>query len=771
MVTMADLAGDRAVDPDAQAAVTDFLDYTEYLPSDLMRSLTLIRGLDEAYLENTSTLHDLTKIYGSLPSIPPAARPDPQKLRSQISTSLDHALNARGSAYAEACRLFDVVDRHQNRLKSIIAKLNAIPKPPSRDPSPQAPSSAQAKRSRSARKLENGTSTRLTLIPPRANTVASAILKRPRGRRRVTVPGEVMPPFDPDSPIASTEVSDWDSPPPSPPRPILKFKQPKAPAPAPQPKAKPATVTEKPRAVRDTAEPYHKPTPPPEDAPMGSKYKPWTHLTEYEMYRLRKKMKKNHTWEPSDVMIRRELSERGRGWENYYRAKAEAEANGTTFIDIDSVEKSNPKVEKPNKPGKVHKVETVEKPHKVETAEKAAKVTESTQEPESEKSESVSVPSVAPTTSLTPGPKPKVAKKVDQKKEKKADPARSKAALAAQEAELAARRLGDIGSKFRNLFTTPFASALSSLSRSASSPSTNRTATVAKKTAEKQPKKRKADETTTPSASPSTEPDPAKKKQKIAPKPSPLAASPAPMPVSASSSASEPPVASAGVIKIPLKLTVSTPTATSSKTSTPGPTARAASVQRQSIAPKTESTPPVPSRPPSRRSGAASVEPQQARTSRRASMTPSVAGQTTSAAEHSPKSTAASRRSKRDAPGTVMQSSQDGGAAVSVSKRKTKPGKQQKPTAKPTTLSSDGTEQEADSSALQIRVDVDGRQEIVDPDEDRYCICGDVSWGEMICCELEEKVRSRPPSLFQPLRITCPHHRFFAYVRILTCAS
>jgi len=34
------------------------------------------------------------------------------------------------SAFAEACRLFDVADRHQNRLKSIIAKLNAIPKPP-----------------------------------------------------------------------------------------------------------------------------------------------------------------------------------------------------------------------------------------------------------------------------------------------------------------------------------------------------------------------------------------------------------------------------------------------------------------------------------------------------------------------------------------------------------------------------------------------------------------------------------------------------------------
>lgn len=117
-------------------------------------------------------------------------------------------------------------------------------------------------------------------------------------------------------------------------------------------------------------------------------------------------------------------------------------------------------------------------------------------------------------------------------------------------------------------------------------------------------------------------------------------------------------------------------------------------------------------------------------------MTSSVAGQKTPRVELSPKAvaTAASRRSKRDAPGTVMQSSQDGGAAVSVSKRKTKPAKPQKITLKSAALAAD--------TLPQIRIDVDGRQEIVDPDEERYCLCGDVSWGEMICCELDEKVRS-----------------------------
>lgn len=126
------LTGELPPDPDAQATVTDFLDYTEYLPSDLVRSLTLIGKLDESYLECTDQVHDLTKTYGSLPSIPPTKRPNAQHLRQEISYHLDQAINARESAYAEASRLYDAVDRHSSRLTSIISKLNALPKPPSR---------------------------------------------------------------------------------------------------------------------------------------------------------------------------------------------------------------------------------------------------------------------------------------------------------------------------------------------------------------------------------------------------------------------------------------------------------------------------------------------------------------------------------------------------------------------------------------------------------------------------------------------------------------
>ncbi|EDO04864.1 hypothetical protein SS1G_07347 [Sclerotinia sclerotiorum 1980 UF-70] len=44
------------MDPDAQATITDFLDFTEYLPSDLVRSMALISDLDEKYVNASLNL-------------------------------------------------------------------------------------------------------------------------------------------------------------------------------------------------------------------------------------------------------------------------------------------------------------------------------------------------------------------------------------------------------------------------------------------------------------------------------------------------------------------------------------------------------------------------------------------------------------------------------------------------------------------------------------------------------------------------------------------
>ncbi|RMD42764.1 hypothetical protein DV735_g2385, partial [Chaetothyriales sp. CBS 134920] len=638
---MAGITGDRVADAEAQAAVTDFLDYTEYLPSDLLRSLTLIRGLDDTYLSSADAIDDLAKQYGAIPRLDPAMRPDPQRLRLEMLAHLNRGLSSRETAYAEACRLFDVADRHQNRLKSIIAKLNAIPKPSSRQASPVQTERSPQKVSRSGRKLQTGaaagvgsSATRLTLNPPRGTSVAAALLGRPRGRR-VTVPGEVMPPYDPDEAIASTEVSDWGSPPPSPPRPVLKLKQPK------RPKEGADGGREKPVRVPREHVTYRKPTPPPEDTEIGSKYQPWTHLTEYEMYRLRKKMKKNHEWEPSQVMIRRELESRGRGWDNYYKAKAEAEKNGTPFpfVENSTLPKSEKAEVKSSQAGPAVPVAAPAPappppppppaPARAPTPVVAASI--------------IATNTTAATATTAPDPaKAKPApKKTEAKKEKKVDPARDRAAAAAQEAELAARRLGDIGSAFKNLFS-PLSNALATLNRSTSSPSvssptTASAAAVAAAAAvpplgKKTTKKRKLEELVA-SAEPSAEPDVPKKKLKTPV--AALARAKTPQHVS-----SPPPQPSAGTVKIPLKLKVTgpgpSPTHSASITpisATQAPSAAAPSTARSSVALKTEeSTSPPPLPPPARKS-----------------------------------------------------------------------------------------------------------EEVIDPDEERYCICGDVSYGEMICCEMDEK--------------------------------
>lgn len=121
--------------PDAQPLLTDYIDYTERLPSDLCRSLTLIRKLDESYLRAVDDVHRLTKIYGACRSGDSTQAQaqdrsgeladDPVALRRQISHALDRAVNLRQCAYAEAARLYDVVDRGGERLNCVKGKLLA----------------------------------------------------------------------------------------------------------------------------------------------------------------------------------------------------------------------------------------------------------------------------------------------------------------------------------------------------------------------------------------------------------------------------------------------------------------------------------------------------------------------------------------------------------------------------------------------------------------------------------------------------------------------
>jgi hypothetical protein len=262
--------------------------------------------------------------------------------------------------------LYDVVDRHSNRLNSIIAKLQALPLPPSRDPTPvpRAPQSPQTQRSRTGRKQDGSPTPRITLRLDGARAG-----EKRRRHRKITIPGSVLPPPNPDSPPLSTD-SDWDSEPDSPlpvptsrvgggagvkmsssSRKVGRIKLPKMPK---QPKEK---LSRKGRPAGALGTNAHSSVagisssnalallkPPPADAVPGSDDAPFLRLTPWELAKLRKRMKKNAVWQPSDTMIARELKNLGRGVEAYRayletkKDSGDADNNGEPSADAELAE-------------------------------------------------------------------------------------------------------------------------------------------------------------------------------------------------------------------------------------------------------------------------------------------------------------------------------------------------------------------------------------------------------------------------------------------------
>lgn len=724
---------DPPADPDAQATVTDFLDYTEYLPSDLTRSLTLIRKLDDVYITAADTVHELTKEYGSLTTISPDKRPRSHDLRQDISYNLDHAISCRESSYGEASRLFEMVDRHYNRLTSIISKLHALPKPPSRDPTP-VPRSPQASRKTPPPRIT------LRLDGARAAKAIGRSPEKAQKRirsRKVTVPGEVLPPPNPDSPLHFTD-SDWESIPPSPipmptsrvggsrkptrirpPKPpkVPKLKLPKQPRP-PRPPGAMGTNVHSAVAGISTSNALSLLSPPPADAKPGSMHAPWMRLTEWEMAKLRKRMKKNAIWTPSETMIRRELSLAGRGPDNYKSTKSKCDAAGEDFIDDDNI--ANAPRGKQLVPGEI----------------------------------SADSLGLADTNLSNRGMALNIAKK-----EKREKMAREQADILASEAQKLGHRLDSL----KNIFAPPPEKPIESPVLSANMPKAKE-APKKKTAAEEKPKevtkasakKRKREESPKPEPPPKqvdivtspvkssseTVPSPVKPKKRknehVQPEPLkivtktvtttvPLAA-PAPSP-SRPSRRSTPATPATPVMAAPEKPTAAT---------TPRPTATSTRPRRISLTLKGPAEPPpepvhasprTSSRVHSRRSSAG---PPSATTPRdhlrRKSTTP--------APPQSPVPivTAAGRRSKRPAPGPVIES-QEGGAAVSVGKRQHAPKKKGGVAASNSKRAAEYANAKEKENAVKSEEEATGEE--IDADEARYCYCGDVSYGDMVACENE----------------------------------
>jgi hypothetical protein len=313
-------------DPDAQATVTDYLDFTEYLPADVNRSLTLIGKLDQTYIDASLNVNALTTTWGKLPTLPADQRPVPVQLRADISDNLNRAVSSRVSSYAEACRMTDYVNRHVNRAKNILAKLQTM-----RENYP-------TEEQKSPVHIRSPQMSRAPKLAIRLDKDGQKVRRPPR----ITVPGEVLAPYEIDFNVysSSSDESSEEEISVSPPRratpaPRIKLKTPKLPKQkVPKPPRPPRQSSGGPSnavPLLSTSTALAKLKPPPENAVLGGPDAPWLQLTAYELAKLRKRMKKNAVWNPSDTMVARELKQLGRGVEAYREAMKKAEDEGKPF--------------------------------------------------------------------------------------------------------------------------------------------------------------------------------------------------------------------------------------------------------------------------------------------------------------------------------------------------------------------------------------------------------------------------------------------------------
>jgi len=694
-------------DPDAQATVTDFLDFTEYLPADMIRSLTLVGNLDQIYNTASAALNDLTKQYGILPEMSADSRIDPVRLREDISVEVSQAVSARILSHAEAVRMDDNVGRHLIRAKNILAKLEKMAEeyPTSRDGSPKMDSPVLA---RSVPKI-----TLRTDISRETGDI-----KRSRKHRapRITVPGEVLAPYELDyeswgSESDSSESEDDRRIFRSPERAVgaginkIKLKilkkdkkekseKPEKPPRMPRPPGAMGTNVHSAVAGISTSNALAKLKPPPPESKNGDEHKPWLALNPWELATLRKRMKKNAIWSPSDTMIARELASLGRGYENYLNAKAEAEEAGEDFPIP------------PQLRGEV-----------VHT----------------EGAISVDALKSKDTKLVNRGMKLNEAKKL--KKENLAKQAAEEAAL---EAEAAAHKMTTLKSNMANMFVEQNGKDKKPIAKTPAKPSakkrkrdspveeeSQRPIPVMPILAAKPPLKRSKTETPVPV------PQTIFAKQVSPINPPESATSPVPAPILTPTLETAPdtlilPLASPKKSSTPiLPPTKDLKRAAKKEVKKPEPTphTRSRRSEEEVMIPSSEAPPAK--RPSSSRSKRASEEP--------------VLGQTTVTSERPRRTSTArntpappephkmNRRAKRPAPGVVTADS-EGSMAVSV-------GKRSKATRKKAGARREKKDEREGSANHETFDEFDEEGNLIDPNEPRYCLCSRVSFGIMIECE------------------------------------
>lgn len=661
--------------PDIQATLSDFLTYTEHFPSHLTRALTLIKTETRRAEQEIAAIHADTTTYGLLPALPEAQKKNPVILRRNISYALEEAERAGRMRLEEATRLAETATREKGRLGLLVERLKAQPMPPSRDPTPEG--GAALTSPNLGREGRLGGDTRSDKAGRRLQDKAASKLRA----RKVMVPGEVLPPPDPNAPPESS--SDWTSPRASPPveepplaatlkatttTPRPRSRTPRAPkyertdraerdgktprSRGPRPSGLPGTNAHSAVAGISTSNALLALNPPPEGAPKGSKWLPWMKLTEWEMAKLRKRMKKNAIWVPSATMVRRELKNLGRGVAGREAARADARAEGGQLVD-EGGEKDPTKV-------------------MLMTGEEQAML--GTSAPVFlEENEDADAELINRGMRLNEAKKLKRARMLEEQREAAAQIAREQAIDLPSVADAA---IGEGTQKKRKRDLTPAMN--DDLSGLLGTPD------------------------------PLSKPGPAPKRLKLT---APTAASNPTTSSNAGPGASKVPLAPAGRASSPK---TTTRASERRKAATPPPSA--GGQRRPTLVLKAGKA--VSEEPPNRRASL-----------RRGSAGSLPSGRASLA---SPGGKGATRRSKRPAPG-VITGGDDESAKVSASRRKAAPRKRSAPAGHQAKQPATAT-----AAAAAAAPEPQPEEELIDPNEPRYCVCGDVSWGTMIACDNED---------------------------------
>lgn len=331
-------------DQDAQQIISEYSDFTEHLPADINRSLNLIDALKLKSAQCKAEVDRILKIYIDPEKIA-AQKLDPVKLRAEYTIAINDRVRYQEQAEAESFRMNENIARHKERLNIIQAKLKySFDHFPTDEELAIEQADAAALQARNSKNAIRGDL-------PKANKKDRSNMFRPPRAPRIYVPGEINPPeFDESETDTGSSDSDSINEDDVPETQGKKFARKSGvkklkirsdvkagvekPARPPRPPGIMGTNVHSTVAGISTSNALALLVAPPPDAPAGSIHRPWLVLTDWELASLRKRMKKNAIWQPSDTMVARELQANGRGPAELRKARARAEAEGGKFEGV-----------------------------------------------------------------------------------------------------------------------------------------------------------------------------------------------------------------------------------------------------------------------------------------------------------------------------------------------------------------------------------------------------------------------------------------------------